>query len=168
MNEVIDLPCQVESFAGLSAELLRLGKAVRFKARGSSIRPLVRDGDILLVNPLESSPPRIGEIVLCSHARDRVVVHRVVRLRAREGEMSCLVQGDQSFAPDGWIHRALIYGRVVAIERGDKRMDLRRPLARLAGRLAALRTLLRLGKKPLMSSTIRVLKKIPVFSVLFS
>ena len=168
MSHAIDFPCRVESFAGLSAELLRLGIAVRFKARGNSMRPQVCDGDILLVTPLWSSPLRIGEVVLCSHTTGRVVVHRVVRRQTSVGEESFLVQADRSTSPDGWITAESVHGRVISLERNGKRFDLRKPLPRLVGVLAALRARMHLRYTPLISSTIKVLKRVQIFSIFFS
>ena len=168
MSHAIDFPCRVESFAGLSAELLRLGIAVRFKARGNSMRPLVRDGDILLVKPLADTRLRVGDIVLCSHTPERVVVHRVVRRKTGNDGDTYLVQSDRSFITTGWVTRATIHGRVVALERGGKIHNLQRPLARLAGILAAWRTRWQLKRNRVFGSTITSLRRIPVISLSLS
>jgi len=88
----------------LAAELLAAGRLVALRARGSSMAPLVRDGDVLTLAPLASTP-RAGELVaaLCA---GRLIVHRVVR--ARPGQLE--LQGDALWSADGWFEcQSLVY-----------------------------------------------------------
>ena len=49
------IDCATAAFAELSADLLKAGVGVRFRARGNSMAPLLRDGDALLVRWVDSS-----------------------------------------------------------------------------------------------------------------
>jgi len=147
---VSGIPCTSAAFAELSAEILQAGAALRFRARGASMAPLVRDGDVLLVRPVTPGAVRVGDVVLCtlgSGAPARVVVHRVVRRLAGPDGCQFMVQGDAVARPDGVIGEAQIYGRVTAIERDAARIDMDQPMMRMLGWLAALRSRWGLGRR---------------------
>jgi hypothetical protein len=74
------------------------------------------------------------------------------------------VQGDAAARPDGLIPGAQVYGRVVAIERGAAHIDLDRPVTRMLGWLAALRSRWNLGRAPGFWLATRLVKRLPVFS----
>src|ERR1700674_2441450 len=66
-----------ERFEALSRELLNNGLSVRFEARGASMSPCIRDGEIVHVTPVIVSKLRKGDIVLTKgHSGFRV--HRLV------------------------------------------------------------------------------------------
>jgi hypothetical protein len=161
---VHSIPCTSAAFAQLSAEILRAGKALRFRARGASMQPLLRDGDVLLVQPMGSRPVQLGDVVLCSGEAGHVVVHRVVRRLAGPDSPLFTVQGDQLPRPDGALRGVQVYGRVVAIERSGAHIALDWPLMRMLSVLAVLRSRWNLGRliwPPLVS---RLVKRLPVLS----
>lgn len=158
------LTCTAADFSLLGAELLSKGNSVRFCARGSSMHPMVRDGDALLINPLGDAGARIGEIVLCTAGNGIVLVHRVLRRRRGEDGSAYLVQGDQSPMPDGWIPEAQVHGRLVEIEREGRRLAMTGSAARFLGRLIVLA--LRMGARQSMFAGLAsgLLKRLPVFT----
>jgi len=159
-----NISCTSAAFAELSAELLRAGQGLRFEALGASMSPLVRDGDVLLIMPVHPTAVRIGDLVLCSNAAGRVVVHRVTRkVVGREGRWFT-VQGDAVARPDGMIPEAQIYGRVVAIERDGAHIALDGPVMRTLGWLAALRSRWNLGGGSGFWLATRLVKRLPVLS----
>lgn len=164
LASVGSIPCTSAAFAELSAEILRAGKALRFRAPGVSMLPLVRDGDVLLVRPVHPAAVRVGDLVLCSSEAGRIVVHRVVRRLAGPDARSFTVQGDAAARADGAIPEAQVYGRVVAIERGAAHIDLDRPVMRTLGWLAALRSRWNLGRGSGFWLATRLVKRLPVFS----
>jgi len=62
-NFVTELP-QSKLFESLSRELLREGNCIRFQARGASMSPAIRDGEVVLVEPAVTADLRKGDIVL--------------------------------------------------------------------------------------------------------
>ena len=116
------LPCTAAEFGDLSADLLKMGKQVRFRATGTSMHPLVRNGDTLLISPCPPSGIRLGDIVLCTGAFQHVVVHRVIRRRFGRQGARFLIQGDQAPRPDGWLEQTDIYGRLEEITRDGNRI----------------------------------------------
>jgi hypothetical protein len=158
------LPCSSAAFAELSAEILRAGKAVRFRARGASMSPLVRDGDVVLVRPVEARAVREGDVVLCADERGRLLLHRVIRRRAGPGGVCLTVQGDSVEQPDGEIAGAQLYGRVAAVEREGVWMAADRPVLRLLGWSAALRSRWNVGRGRPSRLARRLAKKLPLLS----
>ncbi len=121
------------AFEVLAAEVLAQGHAIRFRAHGSSMRPFLRDGDSLEIQPLRGGAFRCGEILLYRQAGGRLLVHRVARVRG--GQL--LMQGDALPAPDGWIGVEQVLGKAVIRYRRGKRLDLTAPGWLGAGRLWA-------------------------------
>ncbi len=105
----------------LAVELLRRGGALRIKARGASMLPFVRDGDIVFVTPTVRGID-IGDIVCYEPAVGRLFLHRVIR---RDG-LRVVTKGDAlSFTEV--IDPRQVLGTAIAIERRGriKRLDSR-------------------------------------------
>lgn len=160
----VSVPCTPAAFAELGSEILRAGSALRFRAHGSSMAPLVRDRDVLLIRPAEPCSVRLGDVVLCSSEPGRVVVHRVVRRVAAPHGTRFTVQGDAVLWPDGTIPAAQIHGRVTAIERAGIKIDLDRPAMRVLGCLAALRSRWSLGRSRGFGLACRLARRLPGLS----
>jgi hypothetical protein len=124
--------------------------------------PLLRDGDVVLVQAVAPESVRVGDAVLCSSQPGRVVLHRVVRTVASASGRWLTVQGDQLARPDGVIPAAQIYGRAVTIRRNGVQIELDRPVPRLLGKLAALRSRWNLGRSSRFAS--RLLRAMPGLS----
>lgn len=89
----------------------------RFKARGFSMFPFIRDNDILTVSPLSLIEPSFGQAVAFIHpATNKLVVHRIVGSYSG----SYLIKGDNSLTPDGIIPMENILGCVSKIERDGR------------------------------------------------
>ncbi len=102
-----------DELAALMQAVLAKGGRFRFQATGSSMRPFIREGDVLTVEPL-AGPARLGEVVVCVQADGgRLMVHRVVRV----GRTGWLTKGDQARQADGWVEQPGLVGRVVRVER---------------------------------------------------
>ncbi len=164
MTMVSSMPCSSAAFAELSREFLNSGTSVRFRARGASMSPLVRDGDTVLVRPLAEGALRVGDVVILCDTPDHLVVHRVVRRHSGPGGVTFTIQGDQGVRPDGTFEATQVWGRVVAVEREGMHVDLDRPVMRLLGRLAVLRSRWNVGRGRPSRLARSMLKRLPVFS----
>ena len=109
--------CEGTDFEELLVHFLGDGIAVRFRARGTSMHPGVRDGDILRVHPIEHTVVHVGDIVLYCTPHNGIVVHRVVGISTHGEETILLVKGDASGTPDPRVPQSQVLGRVVSIER---------------------------------------------------
>ena len=106
-------------------ELLRavLGKGVpfRFRVKGFSMHPFIKDGDVVTLSPLCVHSPRVGDVVAFLYpGSGKLAVHRLV---GKKGDSS-LIMGDSLDRPDGMIPEMNILGYVTKVEREGKRVYL--------------------------------------------
>jgi hypothetical protein len=106
----------------LATQVLRGGEPLRIKARGSSMLPFVRDGDVALVTPIVPASIAIGDIVCYETTPGRLLLHRVIR---RDGERFAM-KGDALHYTEV-VERTQLLGKVVGLERRGrlKRLDTR-------------------------------------------
>ena len=96
-------------------DLLAQGHAVQFRARGDSMHPVIREDDLLHVEPVES--PRIvcGDVVLTLAGRG-LTAHRVI---ARNGT-TLVTRGDNAPAADDPIDESQVLGKVAYVLRNGR------------------------------------------------
>lgn len=103
-----------------SPHLIKLMNAVhekdgmfRFQAKGFSMFPFIRDGDILTIAK-SLSGYKVGEVVaFVLPSFKKLVVHRIIGERSNK----CLIKGDNFFKKDGLIPLQDVLGKVVKVER---------------------------------------------------
>jgi len=122
-------------FAELSAAILNRGGSFRFKARGSSMYPFIRDGDIVTIQPVEAAALKVGDVVFYSTARGRLSAHRVVGREVQRGQVVLATRGDAASGPDERVQAEQVLGRVVSVQRGRKIIRLDGGFWRLAALL---------------------------------
>jgi signal peptidase I len=140
-------------FQDLSTALLTDGYQVRFRAPGHSMSPTIRDGEMVLVAPVKGDEVRRGDILLyrCSERR-RVIAHRVVCVEQGSRQTrSFILRGDSSVTCDAPVEASQILGRVTAVERdgrtiqlAGRRARMRRMMKRAGAQLKSLGTIARL------------------------
>jgi len=106
-------------------ELLRgmeeRGVPLRFMVSGYSMRPFIRDQDVLTVAPLGNREPHRGDVVAFTRPEiGKLVIHRVI---AKRGS-GWLLRGDNCLEADGVVVLENILGRVVRTERGGREVRL--------------------------------------------
>jgi hypothetical protein len=132
------------------------------------MQPLLRDGDCLLVQPVQARRIRVGDVVLCSTQADCIVAHRVLRRLPGPDGYTFLVQGDQVAQPDGWIPQRQVYGRVTAIERAGVHIYLNRLVMRALSLLAVLRSSGHFGWTWSFRVIWRLARRLPIFFIYLS
>jgi len=113
--------------AGLDA-----GAAVRVRARGASMRPLLRDGEDLRIVPLQAGALRPGDIVLV-RTPGGAALHRVIAVDAQASTLR--TKGDGSREADGALALGAVVGRADAVFRRGGWVRLDTPGRRLLGRI---------------------------------
>ncbi len=112
------------SAASVVAELLACGRDARFCAPGGSMRPTIRGGETIIAAPAAPGDIARGDIILFRRGA-RLVAHRVVRIAAGEdGAPRFLTRGDAAAGPDLPACAADVLGRIVAVERKGRRIDI--------------------------------------------
>lgn len=127
--------CGGADFEELSRQVLNAGHDLRFRARGASMYPMVRDGDVLQVRPVGLGEIELGDIVLYRSPRKGMVVHRVVGVRRDGQECVLSIRGDAAKRPDPSVPESQVMGKIVGIERLGRRIDPDSPLSRYSGAL---------------------------------
>jgi signal peptidase I len=101
--------------------MLGKGMSVSFTAKGFSMAPFIKDGDVLTVVPLEGTSPVSGDVVAFFRpGTEKLTIHRVI---GEEGD-SYWMRGDNSLQADGFIPKTSILGRVKRVERNGKKVYL--------------------------------------------
>ena len=94
--------------------------------------PLIKTGDMILVESVPVQEIACGEIVIFKNDSD-LLTHRLV---CKEGDLF-ITKGDANFFPDGYLSNQEVIGRVTAIERKARIIDLCKLRWRIANRLIA-------------------------------
>jgi signal peptidase I len=106
---------------GLLRAVLAKAAPFRFQAKGSSMNPFIRDGDVVTVAPLRATGFCFGDIAAFADPEtERLVIHRVI---GSQGDL-LLLKGDNAPVTDGLITMGQILGRVTRIERSGRRVRL--------------------------------------------
>jgi signal peptidase I len=115
-------------FRELARNILRNGHQVHFRARGGSMYPFIKDGDVLEVTPYaEKLIIRCGDVLLIETNTGKFLTHRVVNIKHHHGKDYYMIKSDASDSTDGWFRSENILGRVDVIERGSRRIWLTLP-----------------------------------------
>ena len=121
----------------IAAEILSTGGGLRLRARGMSMYPFIRHGDLIEVEPADASAVRMGDVILSRDGHDRMVAHRVVKVRDLGHGGTLVTKGDWTIRPDETIEPGQVLGRIVAIERSGRRLTLNTRPQRLLQLLTA-------------------------------
>jgi hypothetical protein len=108
---------------------LDAGGELRLAVTGRSMRPILREGDYLVVRPFRG-PPRVGEVVVYARG-GQIWAHRLLA-RSPSGNF-LLTKGDARGRPDAPLSPGDLIGRAVAVERAGRLLGLGGLASRLAG-----------------------------------
>lgn len=139
----------------LLEELLGRGLRATVRARGGSMWPALRDGDVLTLQPLPPSRASGHRAVLAVRCGDALVIHRAV---ARRGD-AVVLRGDANPAPDGAFPLTAILGEVVAVRRDG------RPVRLSSGRLAGVLRFVRRVRALRLPRALRLVRAAPAVGV---
>lgn len=122
------------AFLTLLEGILLKGKPCRFQAKGGSMSPFLKDGDVITVSPWSNTSPHLGDLVAALHpVTGQLIAHR---LTGKRGDLF-QVQGDNLPQADGLIPKRQVLGRITKVERNGRAVNLglgleRFPIAWLA------------------------------------
>jgi len=125
----------------LIREEMAQGTAFRFRVISGSMAPLIAAGDEIVVERASADRLRRGDIVLYT-VGGTFHTHRLLARRRHGGAILLVTKGDAALNPDQPWREEQLWGKVVAIKRRDRTIDLEggkwRAMNRLLGVLAAL------------------------------
>ena len=96
---------------------------MRFTAQGTSMSPLIREGDVVLIEPICSKLPKPSEIVLFTNQQGSLVLHRVLKRWKKDDKVLYLLKGDQVATPMAFM-KAENFCRLKAVERAGSILSL--------------------------------------------
>jgi signal peptidase I len=101
--------------------VLDKGAPARFRARGFSMSPFIRNEDVVTLSPLQDASPGRGDVIaFVLHGTDKLCVHRVV---GKKGNLY-VTKGDNSSEADESVPRENVLGFVTRVERDGKEVFL--------------------------------------------
>jgi len=116
-----ELPLSGQALVELLRAVLDKGVPFRFRAKGHSMSPFIKDGDMITISPVKNGPVGFGGVVsYINLKRKRLFVHRVVR---RVGG-DYLIKADSSIDSSTWVPKENILGSVTMVERNGKQVRL--------------------------------------------
>lgn len=88
---------------------------VKLTSQGDCMEPVLKSGDTILIEYVEASDIRIGDILAFSDLRTKkIVIHRVSEIIVKEdSSREFLMKPDRLYFPDGFIPQSFIIGRVL-------------------------------------------------------
>ena len=161
-NKIINL--DTENFIDLSSEILGAGKQIRVNASGNSMYPMIREGDLLLIQPIMEVCVRLGEVILLKKSNVRLLAHRVIKKIRRRGSICYVTQGDHTSINDGCIPLADILGVVKSIERDGRIINSSNLIYKMLGKFMVFYLRTDPNKRRLLNKLSHLLKKLPLLS----
>lgn len=118
----------VELACGLAEEVVRTFGGVRLCAFGTSMVPSILPGDLIAIQRASLHEISKGEVILFSQ-EGRLFIHRVVDRKASFtleslDEPFLITRGDRLRDNDPLVSSRQLLGRVVSVERGNRKVEL--------------------------------------------
>jgi hypothetical protein len=101
-------------WASRAIEALARGESATVVPHGHSMRPKILSGSTVTLDPLREGEPTVGDAVLVK-VKGTVYLHLVKAKRGSGGDTQYQI-GNNRGGINGWVKRAAIYGKAVAIE----------------------------------------------------
>ena len=98
------------SWAKFAIEALRQGKTIQVRPRGHSMKGRVNDGDVVTLEPCETSNLAVGDIVLV-RVKGRDYLHLIKALN--QGRF---LIGNNRGGVNGWVGHNCIFGIATKVE----------------------------------------------------
>jgi len=123
----------------LSKDIFGKGKSIRFQAKGWSMRPFVRDGDFIVVSPIENYSIKTGDVVFYLTPENKVIVHRVIKKykKDKDNRITIFIKGDATFSSPEKVEMQNVLGKVIAVERNGRKKRLDTKFYKIKGLLFA-------------------------------
>jgi len=110
-----------KDFVEILRDVLDKQADFRFQAKGFSMMPFIKDGDVLTISPLSGVSVKLADVLAVINPKtEKLTVHRAVGIK----KCCVFLQGDNLPFPDGFIPKENILGRVTKVERQGRKVFL--------------------------------------------
>jgi len=99
--------------------LLKEGRTTLFKMNGNSMHPVLKDGDVGMVQQCDPEKLRIGDIVVFK-LRDSFVAHRLIKIQKKGTQTIFTARGDKNLFNDPPFTAEALAGQIIQFNRGKK------------------------------------------------
>lgn len=132
MREIIKL--DNPQFFVITSEILEKTGCIRFRVKGQSMSPIIKDGDLVEIKRTNPLRLKLGDIAMFTTPQKEVLIHRLIkRLNGQVREF--ITKGDNSADSDLAVAEREIWGVVSFVQKQKIRINLHNPLVRLVGLL---------------------------------
>jgi len=114
--------------------LLKDGRTTLFKMNGNSMYPVLKDGDVGMVQQCDPEKLQIGDIVVFK-SRDKYVAHRLIKIQKKGTLNFFTARGDKNLFNDPPFTAEALAGQIIQFTRGSKILNTRDRKVRLLTKL---------------------------------
>ena len=102
-------------------KLLSEKRQVKIRMTGNSMFPFIKNGETCIIQPIITNETiiRNGDVLLF-RKNDRLIAHRLLKIKINNGKYHYLCKGDSCIRTDGLIDSENIIGKVIAIVKANK------------------------------------------------
>jgi hypothetical protein len=103
--------------------LLQQGEAVEIILTGHCMKPLLREGDLISIRPMQADALRCGDVAVY-HVNGRLKAHRFLRFITVAGQQHLLTKGDRRHrCNDPPVPAANFFGIISKVTKNGRTMD---------------------------------------------
>lgn len=102
----------------LIQQLIRKQGWIDLPAEGTSMYPLIQQGNICRFVACEPMKLRKGEIILFQTSSGSLVAHRFLSTEGEDSQVKYLLKGDTNLGLDEAIHQIQVIGKLTSIRKG--------------------------------------------------
>lgn len=107
----------------LSSEIIHRGCCLRFMAKGHSMHPFIKDGEVVVVKPIGIFEIKKGDVILY-HTSLNMIAHRVIKRKRENNKIMLVTKGDSNLNFDTLVQENNILGKIIAIEKPNGTINL--------------------------------------------
>lgn len=100
-------------------------------AKGSSMYPIIREGNMCRFRPVETKKLAIGDIILFCSDSGQLIAHRLLSVIRREDQLLYICKGDTNLGCDAPIRREQMIGVLFSIGKSSKELQMTNRLVSL-------------------------------------
>jgi hypothetical protein len=122
--------------SSLFIQALREGQTLQFRVASNSMFPLFQVDDTVTIVPAIIDDIQRGEVA-AFETRDGLVIHRIIHAQQNASTNRLLQMSDVDLFA-GWVEAKAVAGKVIAVRKGGRQVDLAHPIAKWYGRIVAI------------------------------
>jgi signal peptidase len=108
----------------LLKEVIRKQGWVELPAEGTSMFPLIKQGNICRFDSCEAMKLKKGEIILFHTLSGGLVAHRLLSIESINEQVTYVLKGDTNFGADEPVGQEQLIGKLASINKGKYRIKL--------------------------------------------